>query len=72
MPFSKPKFPNFTELSLTQETERLAIVISESGRRKKDMKAAGLKGLRKEMTVRKRSPKIFSLLKPRLNGRCKV
>jgi hypothetical protein len=72
MPFSKPKFPNFTELSLTQETERLAIVISESGRRKKDMKAAGLKALESKTTERKKSQEIFPLLKSRPKGRCKA
>jgi hypothetical protein len=71
MPSSRLGSLNFIGQSQIQKIERLVIVTSVNDERKKDTKAAGLKGLGKEMTMRKISLGIFPLLKPRLNRPCK-
>jgi hypothetical protein len=72
MPSSRLESWNFVGQSQIQKIKRSAIVTSANVRRKKDTKAAQLMGPGKEMTVRKISLKIFPLLKPRMNGRCKA
>jgi hypothetical protein len=72
MPSSRLGSRNFIGQSQIQKIERLELVILESVGRRKDTKAAELRGPESKITVRKKSPKIFPLPKPRPRGRCKA